>query len=132
MAGFETVVRPVVFPDIRPRAKQSLPPPNDSASGFAVIRGNPAQSVGMSDNWSVSTSQQRPQETERRFDVMRVSQMNDDGSVQPENFVDLEVANRITMRDSKGGLTKYSYARMDDEKDNIQVLNRDQVRKAKT
>jgi hypothetical protein len=86
----------------------------------------------MSDNWSVSTSQQRPQETERRFDVMRVSQMNDDGSVQPENFVDLEVANRITMRDSKGGLTKYSYARMDDEKDNIQVLNRDQVRKAKT
>ena len=54
MAGFETVVRPAIFPDIRPKAKQLLPPLDDPEKGFAVIQGNPAGSAGNSFSMSVS------------------------------------------------------------------------------
>ena len=33
---------------------------------------------------------------------MRVSQKNDDGTVNADNFVDLQVANRITMEEPAG------------------------------
>ena len=42
MAGLEVVVRPVIFPDIRPRSRPALPPEDDPTKGFAVIQGNPA------------------------------------------------------------------------------------------
>jgi hypothetical protein len=96
MAGLEVVVRPVVFPNIRPRPRQSLPPPDDPEKGLAVIQGNPAGSGGMSSSWSASSSYSKPVESERRVDEARVYQMNDDDTVNKDNFVDLQVANRIT------------------------------------
>jgi hypothetical protein len=39
MAGFETVVRPAVFPDIRPAPARSLPPADDPEKGMCVITG---------------------------------------------------------------------------------------------
>ena len=39
MAGFEVVVRPVVFPDIRPAPARSLPPADDPTKGFCEITG---------------------------------------------------------------------------------------------
>ena len=44
MAGLEVVVRPIVFPDIRPRFRPALPAEDDPTKGFAVISGNPAGS----------------------------------------------------------------------------------------
>ena len=37
-------------------------------------------------------------ETERRVDEVRVYQKDDDGTVNKDNFVDIEVANKIKMR----------------------------------
>lgn len=102
MAGFEVVVRPVVFPDIRPRARQSLPPQDDPEKGFAVIKGNPAKVVGFTNSWSMSSSKSKPTETERRVDVTRVYKKDDDGTVDKNTYVDLEVANRITMNHGSG------------------------------
>jgi len=96
MAGLEVVVRPVIFPDIRPRARQSLPPQDDPDKGFAVIKGQPAQGVGISYSMSISSSKEHQQETERRVDVVRVYQEEEDGTINKQNYVDMEVANRIT------------------------------------
>jgi hypothetical protein len=99
MAGLEVVVRPVVFPDIRPAQARSLPPADDPEEGFCEITGGGSFPVQLSFSQSVSTSKSKPVETERRVDEVRVYQMDDDGTVNKDNFVDMEVANRITMRD---------------------------------
>lgn len=97
MAGLEVVVRPVIFPNIRPQPRQSLPPQDDPEKGFAVIKGQPAQGVGTNYSMSISSSKSKPREVERRFDEVRVYQEQDDGTINKDNFVDVEVANRITM-----------------------------------
>lgn len=102
MAGLEVVVRPVIFPDIRPRPRQALPPQDDPTKGFAVIQGNPTLSTSNSHSWSISMSRSNPVETERRVDETRIYQEEDDGTINRENFVDVEVANRITMAEPKG------------------------------
>jgi hypothetical protein len=103
MAGLEVVVRPVVFPDIRPRAKQSLPPQDDPEKGMAVIKGNPGKIVALTDSWSVSSSFSKPTETERRVDETTVYQKDDAGKVNKDNFVNIDVANRITMDEGQAG-----------------------------
>jgi hypothetical protein len=103
MAGLEVVVRPVVFPDIRPRAKQSLPPQDDPEKGMAVIKGNPGKVVALPESWSINSSFSKPTEKERRVDEARTYQQNEDGTVNKENFVDIDVANRITMEEGRGG-----------------------------
>lgn len=142
MAGLEVVVRPVVFPDIRPRPRPSLPPQNDPTKGFAVIKGNPASSVGLSDNWNVSSSKTRPQERQRRVDEARVYQMEDDGTVNRKNFVDVHAATKVWMVDPGVGRiennvfvpnqarieTPSTYARPV-EADNIEIRNRDIIKK---
>jgi hypothetical protein len=98
MAGFEIVVRPVVFPNLRPAPARSLPPPDDPEKGFAVIRGNGAKSVSLSYSYSASWSKSRPTEMERRSDEVTVYQEEDDGTVNKDNYVKMKVANRIKMR----------------------------------
>ena len=144
MAGFEVVVRPVVFPDIRPRARPSLPPQDDPEKGFAVIKGNPASSVGLSHSWSVSSSKSRPVETSRRVDEVTVYQQNDDGTVNRKNFVKLKVANKITMREEgdpippaptpfsnlRGGpIQRPNFYKRVEESDNVEITNRDVIEK---
>ena len=102
MAGFEVVVRPVVFPNIRPAPARSLPPVDDPTKGFAVIKGNGAKSMTTSYSFSMSMSRSRSVETERRVDEARVYQMEDDGTVNRDNFVDIQAANRIKKRGGKG------------------------------
>lgn len=102
MAGLEVVVRPVVFPNIRPTPARVLPPEDDPTKGFAVIRGNPGKQVDLTFSTSISTSKSRGVETERRVDEMRVYQVDDDGKVNKKNFVNVEVANRIKSRGAKG------------------------------
>jgi hypothetical protein len=114
MAGLEVVVRPVIFPDIRPRAKQSLPPQDDPEKGLAVISGNPAQSIGLSYSWSVSASYSKPKEKWRKVDGVRTFQMKEPegggdggggggGGVNRKNYIDTEVATQIAMEEPGGG-----------------------------
>lgn len=148
MAGFEVVVRPVVFPDIRPRAKQSLPPPDDPTKGFCEIKSHGNVVVTLSYSFTASASMSKPTETERRFDEVRVYQKDDNGKINRKNFVDVEVANRIKMnmgkfkgftgddlvktREGRGytgdDIVPYYYQRAK-EKDNIEIRKRDRIRK---
>jgi hypothetical protein len=147
MAGFEVVVRPVVLPNIRPAPAQTLPPEDDPEKGFCTIRGNPATEVNLTTSWSTSTSKSHNVETERRFDEVRVYQMDDDGTVNQDNFVDVEVANRITMNKGKMPVLnatqieitkkeaeedrireKYYYEQAQERKNN-EIRKRDQIRK---
>ena len=98
MAGLEVVVRPVVFPNIRPAPARSLPPADDPEKGFAVIRGNGAKQIDLTNSYSSSASTSIQTETKRRVDVARVFQKKDDGTVNKDNFVDMEVANKIWMK----------------------------------
>lgn len=100
--GFETIVRPVVFPNIRPQAPRVLPPEDDPEQGIATIRGNPAQTVTFSHSYSFNWSSSRQVETERQFDEVRIYQVDDNGTVNRDNFVDIEVANEITKEGAKG------------------------------
>lgn len=102
MAGLEIVVRPVVFPNIRPAPTRSLPPADDPDKGFAVIRGNGAKQIDLSNSYSASASTPVQTEIKRRVDVARVYQKDDDGTVNKDNFVDTEVANKIWMKGAPG------------------------------
>jgi len=103
MAGFEVVVRPVITPSIRPAPARSLPPEDDPAKGICEIKGTGSHPISLSHSSSVSWSQTKPVETERRVDTARVYQEDDDGEVNRDNFVDIEVANRINMKDAQPG-----------------------------
>jgi hypothetical protein len=101
MAGFEVVVRPVVLPNIRPKPAQTLPPAADPDKGWCEIKGNPAKQVDLTSSWSTSMSKSHQVEMKRRVDEVRTYQENDDGTVNKENFVDTEVANKIWTRGGK-------------------------------
>ena len=148
MAGFEVVVRPVVFPDIRPASARSLPPADDPEKGMCVITGGGSFPVQLSHSTSVNTSKSKPVETERRSDEARIYQMDDDGTVNKDNFVDVKAANRIKMRRQEGdpvprlddtgglprpqrlGIEEVSYYQRVKESNNVEILRRDVVDKS--
>jgi len=151
--GLEGVVRPVIFPDIRPRPRPALPPQDDPTKGFAVIQGNPAGSTSNSYSFSVNASYTRPMEKERRVDEVRVYQKGGGGSgeasafaasarapavsaraasggINRDNFVDIQVANKITMEEPGAGgkpsKRPFFYQRVQ-EQDNIEITRRDVI-----
>lgn len=124
--GFETIVRPVVFPDIRPAPAQPLPPADAPDKGVCTIQGGAGKFLDLAYSWSANTSQSNPQETKRRVDIARVSQKDDDGTVNKDNFVDIEVANKIWMDD--GTVRRFGYARIQED-DNIEIRERDKIKR---
>ena len=107
MAGFEIVVRPVVFPDIRPGPAQPVPPADDPDKGFATIHGNGGHQFSTSSSYSSSLSSSQRSEIERREDEARVYQKKDDGTINKKNFVDIRAANRIKMKGPPSKTTKH-------------------------
>jgi hypothetical protein len=126
MANFEVVVRPVVFPNIRPAPAQPQAPADDPSKDLAVIHGASGQHIDLPFSFSVSTSTARPHETKRRVDVARIYNKDDAGNVDKDTFIDVEVANRIWMDDGKG-VVPYGYARVQ-EADNIEIKDRDIIK----
>ena len=125
--AFEVVVRPVVFPDVRPPPARSLPPPDDPTQGFCTIKGNGASHVDLTSSYSVNQSKSVQTETKRRYDVARIYQMGDDGNVSEDNFVDIEVANKIWMKGEADNIYNYDPVQ---EADNIEIRERNKVRKS--
>jgi hypothetical protein len=123
MAGFETVVRPAVVPNIRPSAAQKVVAFDDPGQGFAIIHGNPAKQLNLTTTTSVSISRNNGQEVERRVDRMRVYQVDESGNVNKGNFVDVEVANRLRVKDPTGRVT--TYYRPAPTGNNIEMLQSD-------
>jgi hypothetical protein len=102
MAGFEIIVRPVVFPDIRPAPAQPVPPADDPDQGFATIHGNGGHQFTTSSSYSASASSNTHSEIERREDEARVYQKKDDGKINKNNFIDIRSANRIKVKGPPG------------------------------
>lgn len=101
--GFETVVRPVVFPNIRPqRARKIQPESDDPQKGMAVIRSQPARTFEMSYNYSFNASSSETNEIEREVDEVRIYQKDDDGTINRDNFVDVQIAKKIQVRGYNG------------------------------
>ena len=102
MAGLEIVVRPVVFPDTRPTPARVLPPLDEPGKGFCEIKGMGGKHVDLTYSHSISMSKSRTVEVERCSQLVRVYQKQKDGKINKNNFVDVEVANKIKSRDGKG------------------------------
>lgn len=118
--GFEIVVRPVVFPNIRPAPAQSVAPASDPTKGICTIHGSSGKHIDLPFSWSISTSTSRPRETKRRVDTARIYQMDDQGNVNKDNFIDVDVANRIWMNDGNID-SRYNYQRTK-EADNVEII----------
>lgn len=92
MAGLEVVVRPVVFPSIRPPPARALAPEDNPDQGIATLGGSGGRLIDLPHSFSVSFSQQRQKETKRLVDVERIYQVDEEGNINRENFVDVERA----------------------------------------
>jgi hypothetical protein len=125
--GFEVVVRPVVFPNIRPAPAQPSRAADDPTQGIATINGGGGQFLDLQYSSSINSSQSNPNETKRRVDVARVYQKDDDGNVNQDNFVDIDVANRIWMDDGTVQ-SRYSYAPAQGA-DNIEIRERGKIKR---
>ena len=148
MANFEVVVRPVVFPNIRPAPARVLPRENDPEKGFAVIRGNPATHIDLPYSYSMNATSSRSVETEREVDTVRVYQEEDDGTINRDNFVDIEIPHKIKKKGASGPAAtskaeKETFGdqsisrpqrwverfKRAEEKRNVEIQERDQIRK---
>jgi hypothetical protein len=138
MAGFEIIVRPVVFPNIRPTPTQSLIHEADPTKGFAVINGNGAKQFNMPYSWTASSSKSHPIESQRQVDTARIYQKDDDGKINKSNFVDVSATNKLWMTggkvpsDSQGGTAfenQILFFQKLEEQDNIEILERDVIKK---
>lgn len=126
MAGFEVIVRPVVFPNIRPAPAQVLPPEDDPTQGMCVIKGGGATKVGASRNWSVSLSRQKPHtEVIRQVNKERVYQKDKNGEINKKNYIDLERLKKVRI-DTDDGPVKYIYSNPP-KPDNVEILEKNKT-----
>jgi hypothetical protein len=123
--SFEVVVRPVVFPNIRPAPARSLPPEDDPTKGFAVIRGNPGKQINLTFSTTISVSKSRKTETERRVDVARVYQKDKDDNVNKDNYVDINVVNKLKKKSGKD--KELEYFKKIKEEPNIEVIEKNKL-----
>jgi hypothetical protein len=103
MAGFETIVRPAVLPNIRPAPARVLAPQDNPEQGIAVITGGGGNFVSLSSSYSISFSQQRPhKEAARQVDKERVYQTDKDGNINKGNYIDVERLKRVRLNKEDG------------------------------
>jgi hypothetical protein len=104
MAGFEVIVRPAVFPNIRPAPPRVLAPVNDPTQGIAVIGGSGGKLIDLPHSWSVSFSQRKSQqqETKRQFNKERVYQVDKSGVMHQDNYVEIERLKRVRLESDQG------------------------------
>lgn len=126
MAGFEVIVRPVVFPDIRPSPPRTLSPENDPGQGVAVLGGAGMESIQQSYNMQTGWTRSKPGEKERTVTTQRIYQKETDGTINRDNYIDVDVATQFKMLEGDGTEKKYFYS-APIETDNIETLEEDKV-----
>lgn len=134
MAGFEVIVRPVVFPNIRPAPTRSLPPADDPESGQAVLSGGSGQVISLTHSYNASASRPGGTEKKRKFDVARIRPANGSGGSSrsaragsdDDVFIDVEVVKRVEMQSATESST-WNYTPIQ-ESENIKIIKRDQTR----
>jgi hypothetical protein len=153
MAGFEVIVRPVIFPNIRPQAPRALAPEDDPTQGFAEIGGGGGQLIDLPYTWSYNMSRSMQQvEHGRASDKVRVYQEEDKGSgkrasarvsvyqgeakgsdnsktINKDNYVDINVMKAVLVGDADGkeDLHEIQYRPVDEPAlpRNVEILERD-------
>lgn len=106
----ESVVRPNVVPIFRPPPARPIPPLPDPEQGLAVITGTGTQAIMLTKSEQTSWSNSHPVEVKRTVTRQRIYQKQDDGTVNRENFVDVDHATKMTMQEGSGARTEYHYA----------------------
>jgi len=101
MAGFEVIVRPVVFPSIRPAPARSLAPEDDPEQGVAVLSGSSGKLIDLPMNTSVSWTRSLKYEKMRVSKPVRVKQKEKDGTINPDNYVDTKRLKALQTRDGQ-------------------------------
>ncbi len=127
MSGFEVIVRPVVLPNIRPAKPQLIPAADDPSQGIAVLSGLGGKLIDLTLSEQSSWSRSRATETKRTFDEVRIYHVDDDGTVDREQFIDTEVVKKIQTRDSNGIDEEIRYADPPVQ-ENIEIMKTDVVR----
>jgi hypothetical protein len=130
MAGFEVIVRPAVFPNIRPAPPRVLAPASDDPTqGIAVISGSGGKVIDLRHTWSVSVSRQKPQhEQARQFDVERVYKKDENDEVDKQVWIDFERLRKVRLKDLDSAL-KMIYADPPPA-DNVEIIRKDVTRKS--
>ena len=108
MAGFELIVRPAVFPDIRPQAPRTLvPATDDPTQGIAILGGAGGGLIDLTESYSQSWSRSLPAiESRRRVDKVRTYFTNPDGTIDLENYIDTEVTTKLWLHDISQDYTR--------------------------
>lgn len=129
MAGLEVVVRSVVFPNIRPTAARMLAPESSPDQGIATISGTGGKLIDLPHSWSAShTETKQQQETRRQYDVEKVYQMDEDGTINHDNFIEVERLKKVRLEGgSDQGPIRVIYAEPPPA-DNIEVKFTDMLR----
>lgn len=129
MAGLEVVVRPVVFPNIRPQTPRVLPPLDDPEQGFATISGGGGNLLDLPYSRSVSISSGSPRrEVKRQFDVDRVYQKDKDGNINRKNYVEVERLKKIHATNGDANSDIKVILAGPPERDNVETIETDKTR----
>lgn len=127
MSGLEVVVRPVILPNIRPAAPRMLAPEDNPEQGIATLSGAGGRLIDLPYQFQRSTQRQLPQyEQERTYDVDKVYQKNDDGTINKENSVKVQRTTQNKFRDPSGNVMHLVYQRPKLD-DNIETIQKDLV-----
>ena len=122
--GFETIVRPAVFPNIRPAAARTLPIADAPDKGLAVISGGGASSViSLPYSETHSWTKSRMVEVKRHFDKARIYYTNPDGTINRNEYWEFEVLTRIEYLENGHTAFGQQFAHMP-EGENVQVIQR--------
>jgi len=124
MAGFEIIVRPVVFPNIRPLPSRSLPPADDPEQGQCVLSGGSGQVIALTHSYSASASSSGGTEIERVYDVARIRPSSGGDS---DTYIDVEVMNQVRMKNNDD-TTLWIYTPIKAEPPNVEIIQRQQRR----
>src|SRR5580765_175682 len=125
--GFETVVRPVVFPNIRPAPARALPIEDAPDKGQAVISGGSNSVVDLPHSESHSGSQSRSVEIRRIFDKARLYYTDPDGTLDKSQYWEFEVLRRIELRENGHNVIGQEFAPIESAI-NIEITARNQSR----
>lgn len=117
--GLETVIRPVVNPDFRPRQRTRL---DDSDDEPFTMDGGDGKMISLRHQLSVNWSNTVETETRRIYNVMRIHNPSDNSQ-----FVDDEVMTKLETRDAKGKIRKI-YLGTPPAADNITTISTGNVR----
>lgn len=139
MAGIEVIVRPAVFPDIRPTAKETKANADPDA-GRTIWTGSDGLVLDLNLTLTQSMSKSVNTEVKRIYDIARIYKTTPDPdnpqaapSIDRNTYVDVEMPHAIRMQKYKDGPTFDYYYRKpvadDYPNGNVEIMEEDLERK---